>query len=102
MASDIGESATLTCTAQANPVPVFHWFRGGQRLTNSSRRTLTQQPSDGTAMFDGQLHIQSTQQDDFGDYICEVNNSKGQIRKTLTLSVKGNFFCFLTFLNRNL
>ncbi|XP_045209510.2 hemicentin-1-like isoform X2 [Mercenaria mercenaria] len=88
VAADIGDSARLKCVAQANPAPVFYWFRQGQRISNSSRITLGYQATDGTATYEGFLQIQSAQQDSFGNYTCEVNNSKGQIRKILTLSVK--------------
>ena len=57
---------------------------------------IFQQETGGTATYEGFLQIQSTQQDNFGDYICEVNNSKGQIRKTVTLSVKGISFIVYT------
>ncbi|XP_060578910.1 hemicentin-1-like isoform X2 [Ruditapes philippinarum] len=87
VAANIGETATLKCLAQANPPPVFYWFRQSQRITNSSNIMVYEQTTGGTATFEGYLQIKSTQQDDFGDYVCEVNNSWGQIRRTVTLSV---------------
>jgi hypothetical protein len=89
VAANIGETATLKCLAQANPPPVFYWFRQSQRVTNRSNIMVYEQTTGGTATFEGYLQIKSTQQDDFGDYVCEVNNSWGQIRRTVTLSVTG-------------
>ncbi|KAL4228916.1 hypothetical protein ACF0H5_011957 [Mactra antiquata] len=88
VAANVGEAATLTCRSQSNPAPVYHWFRGGQRLTNSSRMLIGQQSVSGVVMYEGYLQIHPTRSSDFLDYTCEVNNKHGQVRQTVKLSLK--------------
>lgn len=47
------------------------------------------QSVDGIAKYESRLQINGTSFDDFGEYMCEVLNAKGQASKRVALSPKG-------------
>ena len=45
-------------------------------------------------MYESILEIERTSPSDFGDYVCEIMNAKGETRKKITLSRKGNYIIY--------
>lgn len=85
-----GDTLTLTCAAQAYPIPEYHWFKmEGKRMTTvvAGERIL---------QLDGTLVVYRTTTQDSGTYVCWVNNSIGEEKThtdviiTVPLSVKVN------------
>ncbi|XP_043921822.1 uncharacterized protein LOC122797094 [Protopterus annectens] len=68
----LGHSFTLTCKASGQPPPVFHWFKGDDKIVNGDKLSLS--ISDENC---AQLLLRSACVEDTGCYKCVAVNSAG-------------------------
>ncbi|XP_065214717.1 cell adhesion molecule Dscam1 isoform X2 [Planococcus citri] len=78
----IDEHITLSCASQGYPVPMYRWFR--EEKENLKPVIATQRMKFGPP---GLLQIQHVQYVDQGKYICIVNNSLGEEKVQISLTV---------------
>ncbi|CAP27998.2 Protein CBR-IGCM-1 [Caenorhabditis briggsae] len=77
-AADIGSQAILRCKVSARPEPEFHWmFKDSEIFENDrlSFHTVStfQKPDD----YEQMLQIESVQESDYGEYVCQATNGNG-------------------------
>ncbi|XP_042237769.1 Down syndrome cell adhesion molecule-like protein Dscam2 isoform X9 [Homarus americanus] len=70
--ADLGHIATLTCRAQAHPVPEYRWFKFSE-----NGRKASVELGERVKQVGGTLIIREAKVDDSGKYLCVVNNSVG-------------------------
>ncbi|KAL8567510.1 hypothetical protein ACOMHN_010101 [Nucella lapillus] len=73
------QSVTVPCQVEGKPRPQVLWYKGSQMLLGARYHVL---PS-------GDLHIQSVDERDTGDYHCIAENRFGHARAQGTLIVRG-------------
>ncbi|XP_064480170.1 cell adhesion molecule Dscam1-like isoform X2 [Ornithodoros turicata] len=77
-----GEMASLSCAARGQPLPSYHWFR---------QSGLELRPVPGAMHFGrGTLMFRTVRPEDSGRYVCLVNNTYGEDRVYVVLTVKGS------------
>ncbi|XP_028406279.1 peroxidasin-like isoform X2 [Dendronephthya gigantea] len=76
---NVGDSATLTCVAQGDPIPQITWIKDGIRVTNGNRFVLQSQ---------GVLRIREIGKNDEGTYECVARNDAGSDIDTVRLTVR--------------
>ncbi|XP_015172324.1 PREDICTED: Down syndrome cell adhesion molecule-like protein Dscam2 isoform X43 [Polistes dominula] len=69
----VEKALAMLCQAQANPLPVFRWYKF---IEGSSRRQPVQL-NDRVRQVSGTLIIREARVEDSGKYLCIVNNSVG-------------------------
>ena len=75
-----GGTATLTCLATGDPVPVLTWSQNGNELTSGGRYQIS---SDGRV-----LTVQGvTEAQDEGVFTCHASNLAGNDSADITLNV---------------
>nr|XP_027238254.1 Down syndrome cell adhesion molecule-like protein Dscam2 [Penaeus vannamei] len=70
--TEVGNTATLTCRAQAHPVPEYRWFK-----VSEGGRKAAVELGDRVKQVGGTLIIREAKVEDSGKYLCVVNNSVG-------------------------
>ena len=83
-----GKVTNLTCQGKGVPRPTVVLFKNGQKITNSSRVTLTSSAS-GDKLVTSELVISDTRYEDSGVYTCVIENSLGGNNSSGTISVHG-------------
>ncbi|XP_046813699.1 Down syndrome cell adhesion molecule-like protein Dscam2 isoform X45 [Vespa crabro] len=73
LALPVQKALAMLCQAQANPLPVFRWYKF---IEGSSRRQPVQL-NDRVRQVSGTLIIREARVEDSGKYLCIVNNSVG-------------------------
>ncbi|XP_043494181.1 Down syndrome cell adhesion molecule-like protein Dscam2 isoform X23 [Polistes fuscatus] len=73
LALPVEKALAMLCQAQANPLPVFRWYKF---IEGSSRRQPVQL-NDRVRQVSGTLIIREARVEDSGKYLCIVNNSVG-------------------------
>ncbi|XP_042237770.1 Down syndrome cell adhesion molecule-like protein Dscam2 isoform X10 [Homarus americanus] len=71
-AATVAATATLTCSAQAHPVPQHRWFKFSE-----NGRKASVELGERVKQVGGTLIIREAKVDDSGKYLCVVNNSVG-------------------------
>ncbi|CAN7982350.1 unnamed protein product, partial [Ixodes hexagonus] len=79
---DEGQSASLSCAARGQPLPSYYWFRqvGVDTRPVSAASHLSSR---------GTLTLRSVRTQDSGRYVCLVNNTFGEDRVYVALTVRG-------------
>ncbi|KAL4660770.1 hemicentin-1-like [Arapaima gigas] len=83
--ANVGENATLSCSARGFPMPRVTW----SRADGQSVFTRAGGPTGAVQLDSGTLLIHSTWLDDEGLYICEARNQFGSIQAEAQLSITG-------------
>ncbi len=86
---DTGSTVMLNCQAEGEPVPVIEWTRQGRPLLGNERITM---------LNNGSLRFSSAQKEDTAEYECVARNLLGSVLVRVTLTVRGELNCTLTFL----
>ncbi|XP_048194838.1 myopalladin [Perognathus longimembris pacificus] len=66
---------TFTCKIVGIPVPKVYWFKDGKQISKRNEHCKMQREGDGTCS----LHIESTTNDDDGNYTIMAANPQGRI-----------------------
>ena len=69
----VGKPGNLNCSAEGNPAPRFTWTRKGGKALD--RQRFRQQP-------DGNMYATKVFEEDGGELICTIEQSKGTKRTT--------------------
>ncbi|KAM7292783.1 Down syndrome cell adhesion molecule-like protein Dscam2 isoform X2 [Ixodes scapularis] len=79
---DDGQSASLSCAARGQPLPSYYWFR---------QVGVDMRPVSGASHLSGRgtLSLRSVRVQDSGRYVCLVNNTFGEDRVYVALTVRG-------------
>ncbi|GAU92905.1 hypothetical protein RvY_04923-2 [Ramazzottius varieornatus] len=75
-----GSSTTLECAANGFPIPTISWMKNGSPVVLQSTRSYL--------VGQGNLHIDSVQLDDAGQYVCTAKNSGEAVEMVVTLDVQ--------------
>ncbi len=86
---DAGFTVVLNCQAEGEPAPVIEWSRQGRPLLGNERITM---------LNNGSLRFSSAQKEDTAEYECVARNLLGSVLVRVTLTVRGELNCTLTFL----
>lgn len=86
---DTGFTVVLNCQAEGEPAPVIEWSRQGRPLLGNERITM---------LNNGSLRFSSAQKEDTAEYECVARNLLGSVLVRVTLTVRGELNCTLTFL----
>ncbi|XP_042237786.1 Down syndrome cell adhesion molecule-like protein Dscam2 isoform X25 [Homarus americanus] len=70
--ASVGGVSTLTCKAQAHPIPQYRWFKFSE-----NGRKASVELGERVKQVGGTLIIREAKVDDSGKYLCVVNNSVG-------------------------
>uniref|UniRef100_A0A3P9MBI0 Matrix-remodelling associated 5a n=1 Tax=Oryzias latipes TaxID=8090 RepID=A0A3P9MBI0_ORYLA len=79
-----GETATLGCIANGNPVPTITWWSPSNRVIQPGKEKYH-------VMSNGSLVVQDAQSLDEGNYTCKASSSAGQDHKVTRLEVSTPF-----------
>lgn len=79
-----GETATLGCIANGNPVPTITWWSPSNRVIQPGKEKYY-------VMSNGSLVVQDAQSLDEGNYTCKASSSAGQDHKVTRLEVSTPF-----------
>jgi hypothetical protein len=77
-----GYDAELSCIVHAEPKATVVWYKDGQPLRLSENKHESVQKMNHFWM----LHIKGVEMEDFGNYTCIANNTKGIAHSTILLS----------------
>lgn len=87
-ASDIGETARLTCQAKGVPNVTFYWAKSGdQRLAEGAKYEMNARMIDPLT-WQAEFLVFNVTANDYGGYECIARNSEGTTRYTIDLDVK--------------
>ncbi|XP_054716570.1 neural cell adhesion molecule 1-like isoform X2 [Uloborus diversus] len=75
----LGTTANLTCAAHSQPPPVFEWFRDRTLLGNSPLYRIINEK------WRSVLTIHVKESSVFGNYLCVVSNSLGEVHRAISL-----------------
>ncbi|KAM7292782.1 low-density lipoprotein receptor-related protein 4 [Ixodes scapularis] len=83
---DDGQSASLSCAARGQPLPSYYWFR---------QVGVDMRPVSGASHLSGRgtLSLRSVRVQDSGRYVCLVNNTFGEDRVYVALTVRAIPLC---------
>ena len=93
VASDLRETANVTCKVQAWPKPEFQWSLDTnaaplQGSSSDGHYEITTS-SDRNDVYTSVLKITNIRESDYGDYSCRATNVQGSITSTIKLQPKG-------------
>lgn len=86
-ASNVGDTARLTCRAKGAPDVQFNWSRGGSSIGNSTNKYLTEFHKIDVLTYESILLIQKVEQSDFGQYQCTARNEIGFSTHSIELDI---------------
>ena len=73
----LGEELELVCVASGSPAPTYTWLRDAHNFTS---QTITSGPL---------MRIRRVKKEDEGEYTCIANNTNGQERRRVRISITG-------------
>ena len=84
---DEGDTASFTCQATGEPVPIISWYFNGALLTDGATHTISE-TSVNTTIINSTLIIISVESSDVGTYTCNATNvvSSDTISGVLTVN----------------
>ena len=103
VATDINQTAILTCHAHAVPAPIFIWYNRTTKISNSSRVTVTAATTSGAYPHMTTLNITDVTAEDLGKYKCEGANTLGRSSVPIFLTVRSRSLfevCIIKALNK--
>jgi len=77
-----GDSVTLQCRANAQPIPTIQWYKGRYAVVPSRRIATSSR---------GHLVINAAQRSDEGFYTCVALNIAGSDSVRISFSVQGSY-----------
>ncbi|KAM4696629.1 hemicentin-2 [Rhinophrynus dorsalis] len=81
---EVGESVTLTCSANGNPAPKVTWLRQDEGpVIPSETIEIIEKPGSSTVL------IKIARPEDAGVYVCEARNPFGWVQAEILLTVTG-------------
>ena len=83
-----GRITNFTCQGKGKPRPTLAWYKSGQKITNSSRVTLSSSAF-GDKLVTSELVIIDTKYEDSVVYTCVIDNTVGVINSSGILIVHG-------------
>lgn len=87
MEAVVGKDVNMTCKVFGAPKPAVKWVQNDRELTGGRY----------SVQANGDLHIQSVQFDDKGNYTCHAENKFGSASASATFKVKGMSLLSLRF-----
>ncbi|CAH2015543.1 unnamed protein product, partial [Acanthoscelides obtectus] len=92
VAYDLGETAEVVCKVQAYPKPEFKWFFSNNMSplhSSSEGHYVVHTTSDDNDIYTSILRISNIKKQDYGEYNCQIVNSRGKIETKIRLQSKG-------------
>lgn len=83
-----GTLVTLKFKIKADPKPEIQWFKGMDKIQDSSKFSQKYTSLSATNEYEILLEIQDPSADDGGDYKCLVKNEMGQLQAKLNLNIE--------------
>lgn len=96
--SNFGDSATVTCSVNSGDPPfIIAWFLNGEPIKGDKNILITPVGKRSSA-----LNIEYVEEEQAGNYTCDVRNSAGNVNHTSSLIVKGYYHSNCSQENRNM
>ena len=85
---DEGGTASFTCQATGEPVPIISWYFNSALLANGVKHTISE-TSVNTTTINSALTIMSVESSDVGTYTCNATNVVSSDTSSGVLTVNG-------------
>ena len=85
---DEGDTASFSCQATGEPVPIISWYFNGILLADGATHTISE-TSVNTTTINSTLTIMSVQSSDVGTYTCNATNVVSSDTSSGVLTVNG-------------
>ncbi|XP_006818675.1 basement membrane-specific heparan sulfate proteoglycan core protein-like, partial [Saccoglossus kowalevskii] len=79
----VGETISLECVAEGDPMPSLHWERMGKRTMPETVEIIPDESNTGSVVF----RIMHASMDDAGTYVCKASSPAGQVEERIVLNV---------------
>ena len=85
---DVGGTASFTCQATGEPVPIISWYFRGDLFVNGGRLTISETEVNTTTI-NSRIIISNAESSDVGTYTCNATNVISSVTSFGVLTING-------------